>query len=319
LGKGFFDRSFAGSRIVSFELTECPLCDGHEHEEIYLARDRHYGIPGVYRIVRCAACSLIFLNPMYSDAELSKLYPSDYYAYQDNFDPGRWKQLVKRLLCYRLKTQDPKFSTPGKMLDLGCGTGWFMRTMRDQGWEAHGVEINESAAALGRKTAGLSIFSGTLKQANFPSGSFDYIRSNHSFEHISCPGETLDEIHRVLKPDGKIMIGVPNVSSPNARFFRQYWWYLGAPVHTFTYSVDTLSRLLRKHRFAIETVTYNSDFSGILGSFQIWLNRKNGRKSTQGMMINNPVLRIPCQWAAKLFDRFKRGDAIEITSVKSEE
>jgi SAM-dependent methyltransferase len=309
--------AFTGSWIVSFELKGCPLCGGEKHQELYLARDRHYGIPGTFRIVRCAGCTLIFLNPMYSDDELSKLYPGDYYAYQDNFELSYWKHVAKRLLCYRLSTRDPKFSAPGKMLDLGCGSGWFMRTMRDSGWEAYGVEINASAAALGRENAGLNIFSGTLKQAKFPSDFFDYIRSNHSFEHISCPGETLDELHRILKPTGKLMIGVPNVESLNAKTFRQYWWYLGAPVHTFTYSVQTLCKFLQKHCFTVERVTYNSDFSGILGSLQICLNRKSGRKSTQGLLINNPLFRIPCQWTAKLLDKVECGDAIEVTAVRS--
>jgi SAM-dependent methyltransferase len=301
---------------MSFELKNCPLCDSESHEEVYHARDRHYGIPGVYRIVRCTDCSLVFLNPMYSDQELSRFYPTDYYAYQDNFQLVRWKEITKRVLRYRLGTRDPQFSFPGKMLDLGCGTGWFMKVMRDQGWETFGVEINSSAAELGRKSAGLNIFSGTLKQANFPPESFDYVRSNHSFEHISCPGETLDEIYRVLKPNGKVLIGVPNVGSLNARIFKQYWWYLGAPVHTFTYSVKTICGLMRKHGFAIQKVTFNSDFSGILGSSQIWLNRRNGRKSTEGAIINARFLRVPFHWAAKFVDLLRLGDAIEITAAR---
>lgn len=289
---------------------------GSQQKEWYLAKDRHYGIPGLYRIVRCADCSLMFLNPMYSDEELSSLYPTDYYAYQDNFQHARWKEIVKRILCYRRGTKDPSFRAPGRVLDVGCGSGWFLREMRKAGWETDGVEISVAAAELGRKIAGLNIFPGTLEQASFASESFDYVRSNHSFEHISCPNETLKEIHRILKPEGKLLIGVPNVASLNAMVFRQYWWYLGAPVHTFTYSVKTLSQLLKKHGFGVEKVAYNSDFAGILGSFQIWQNRGNGRRSTEGSAINSPFLRLPCHWVAKFIDLLKMGDAIEITATK---
>jgi SAM-dependent methyltransferase len=302
---------------MSFELKQCPLCEGTKHAELYMTSDRHYGISGVYRIVQCAGCSLVFLNPMFSDDELSKLYPSDYYAYQDNFQLSRWKEVVKRILRYRLGTQDPKFSAPGGVLDLGCGSGWFLWGMRNEGWQTYGVEISAAAADLGRKTAGLNIFSGTIEQAKFPSDWFDYVRSNHSFEHISNPCAVLREIHRILKPDGKVLIGVPNIESLNALIFGRYWWYLGAPVHTFTYSVKTLSQLLRKIGFDIEKITYNSDFAGILGSFQIWLNRKNGKKSTEGPAINSRVLRLPCHWAARFIDFLKWGDAIEITAIKA--
>jgi SAM-dependent methyltransferase len=302
---------------MSFALTRCPLCEGEHYEQIYEARDRHYGISGVYRLDRCVNCSLVFLNPMFSDEELSALYPADYYAYQDHFPRNTWKDLVKTILGCRTETVDPKFAVPGRMLDLGCGSGWFLCGMREKGWETYGVEISSAGAELGRKQAGLNIFGGTIQQAGFPSEFFDYIRSNHSFEHVSCPGETLREIYRVLRPQGKLLIGVPNIESLNARMFRHYWWYLGAPVHPFSYSVETLSKLLQKHNFSIEKINYNSDWSGILGSFQIFLNRDNGKKSTEGMFVNNPLLKIPCHWAAKLVDRFRLGDAIEITAAKA--
>jgi len=304
---------------MSVELKQCPLCEEERFEPAYLARDRHYGIPGVYRIVRCAGCSLVFLNPMYTDEELGALYPADYYAYQDRFSSKRWKEILKALLWLRLGTRDPVFPKPGRMLDLGCGSGWFMCAMRDQGWDAYGVEINSAAADLGRKTCGLDIFPGTLRQAKYSPAFFDYIRSNHSFEHISCPGETLEEFHRILRPGGKVLIGVPNIAGLNAKVFGEYWWYLGAPVHPFTYSVETLSRLLKKHDFCVQKVTYNSDYSGILGSLQIWLNRRNGRKSTAGSAINNLLLRIACHWAARCIDFLKMGDAIEVVAVKSGE
>jgi SAM-dependent methyltransferase len=301
---------------MSIELKQCPLCDREKLETVYLARDRHYGIPGTFRIVQCLGCSLVFLNPMYSEEELSPLYPASYYAYQDNFRRTLWKEILKAIVGFRIATKDPQFSVPGRMLDLGCGTGWFLRDMRDQGWEVHGVEINSGAAELGRKQGRLNIFAGTIQQANFPSDYFDYVRANHSFEHISCPSETLDEIYRILRPDGRLLLGVPNVASLNSRIFREYWWYLGAPVHPFTYSVDTLGRFLMKHGFEIIKVNYNSDCSGILGSCQIWLNRNIGRKSTEGALINNPILKILSQWAAKGIDLLKAGDVIEITARK---
>jgi SAM-dependent methyltransferase len=304
---------------VSSELRKCPLCGSEALHSTYLAKDRHYGIPGRFHIVKCISCSLIFLNPLLGDEELSALYPADYYAYQDNMlNSSRWKEIAKRLMGIRIKTRDPKFTAPGRMLDLGCGTGWFLRDMREEGWDVYGVEINSAAAEVGGSEAGLNIFAGTLMEAKFPSNFFDYIRANHSFEHISCPGDTLDEIRRILRPGGKLLLGVPNVSGLNARLFGEYWWYLGAPVHPFTYSVKTLSRLLSKHAFEVEEVNYNSDYSGILGSSQIWLNRKNGRKSTEGSVYSNPLLKVLCHWIAKCIDAALLGDAIEIVAVRRE-
>ncbi|CCW35486.1 methylase involved in ubiquinone/menaquinone biosynthesis [Chthonomonas calidirosea] len=300
-------------------LEYCPLCNSRALRPLYITHDRHYGIPGEYRLDRCQSCTLVFLNPMPNEAALTRLYPSTYYAYQE-FESTptarmRLKRLVKSLFMMHIGTKDPTFSKPGRLLDIGCGSGQFLYKMRQQGWEVYGVEVNEQAVAVGR-AAELDIRHGNLLEAHFEANYFDYIRANHSFEHIVNPHETLEEIHRILKPEGKLLIGVPNIAGWNAQLFRKYWWYLGVPVHPYSYSVRTLTYLLQQHHFVVERVTYNSDYSGILGSLQIFLNRKNGKLSTEGLVFNNYALRVIAQRTAKLLDRLKLGDAIEITAHK---
>ncbi len=282
-----------------------------------MAKDSHYGLPGIHREVRCADCALVFLNPMYSDEELAKLYEAldeNYFAYQDHFKTNWLKQLTKKLLGYYTGTKDPHFRTPGTFLDLGCGSGWFVNEMANGGWQSYGVEINEQAAKFAQQSKGLNIFCGSLPEAGFPSAHFDYVRANHSFEHITSPDETLREIHRILKPGGKLFIGVPNIEGMNARIFRQYWWHLAAPVHAFSYSRRTLCGLLERHGFRVRSVTFNSDYFGLLGSFQIWVNRNSGKRSMEGSLVNNHALRLLSQWVTNLVDLVGLGDAMEITA-----
>jgi SAM-dependent methyltransferase len=302
---------------MSYTLERCPACEATAQHQLCVTRDRHYGIGGEYRVAQCDACELVFLNPMYEDSELAALYPKDYYAYQDRFQTnGAGKRFIKRLIGYQTGTKDPKFDRPGTVLDVGCGTGWFLDRMRNEGWQTYGVEISESAARLGMKQAGLNIFGGTLMDANFAADFFDYVRLNHSFEHMANPNQTLEEVFRILKPGGEVLIGVPNYSSLNARVFGRYWWYFGIPVHPFNYSVRNLRTLLKRNGFEVRTLTYNSDSSGVLGSIQIWLNRNSGKKSTEGLLMNALPLKIGCHWVAKVFDQFRQGDAIEVISRK---
>lgn len=253
---------------------------------------------------------------MYDDAESAELYPDDYYAYQEVPVLAAWKRVSKKILGYRLGTKDPRFGSVGAVLDVGCGSGEFLEAMNEQGWIAQGVEISEAASRTGQ-AKGLQIVSGSLPDAQLPDESFDYVRASHSLEHMSHPHAVLEEMHRVLKPEGKLLIAVPNVDSWNAKLFRQYWWHLCPPVHAFGYSVHTLSRLLVQHQFQVQGVTFNSDYLGILGSTQIWRNRNNGRKSSNGWLFANRPLRVLCGWLASLADRAHRGDMIEVIATKA--
>ncbi|MBD2201301.1 class I SAM-dependent methyltransferase [Calothrix sp. FACHB-1219] len=308
------------SNIALKKVNNCPLCGTSHYDKIYVTRDRHYNIQGSFTIVRCRECSLVFIDPMPTEEGLVKLYPDDYYSYQDFFAEKKsfLKDLIKKILLFNLGTKDPTFSAPGKILDIGCGSGNFLYSIREKGWDTYGVEVSLAGAKLGREAAGLKIFNGTLLEANFSNNYFDYIRSNHSFEHLVNPNEVLQEIYRILKPDGKLMIGVPNIDSLNAKIFKKYWWYLGAPIHPCNYSVKTLLAMLKKHNFVIDKVNYNSDYSGILGSIQIFFNRNSARLSSEGIFIKNYVLVVLFYWIAKILDLFRVGDAIEITCHKKE-
>ena len=136
-------------------------------------------------------------------------------------------------------------------------------------------------------------------------------------EHSTCPHETLDEIHRILKPEGTLLIAIPNIDSLSAKIFRQYWFHLCPPVHAFSYSVQTIRRMLELHGFRVRRVVFNSQYEGILGSAQIWLNRKNGNKSSEGLVFNARPLRIVCGWLERLCDVMRMGDVIEVTAAKA--
>jgi SAM-dependent methyltransferase len=250
---------------------------------------------------------------------LSNAYPTDYYSYapmNPEIEKSKLKKRIMRalrtlLFYHQGMTGNPKFKTPGRMLDFGCGSGSFLAEMRDKGWKVHGVELDALAAERGR-SQGFDIFGGTIDDAGYESASFDYVRSNHSFEHIHNPREVLREMRRIVKPTGVVFIGVPNVSGLMARLYGTYWWYLGAPVHPFGYNPDTLGRLLSESGFKVERVNYNSSFSGIFGSLQLYLNRNNGKLGEDGWITHNRVLMVIGYWAARTLDFLRSGDCIEV-------
>jgi hypothetical protein len=134
---------------------------------------------------------------------------------------------------------------------------------------------------------------------------------------MTCPHESIDEIHRLLKPGGWLLIAIPNIESLSARIFREHWYHLCPPVHAFNYSGKTLGRMLSMHGFRPTNVVFNSHYAGMVGSLQIWLNRKNGKESSEGSLYDNRALRVVSGRVENLCDLIRIGDMIEVTAVKA--
>lgn len=300
------------------QISNCPNCNSNSLADYLKAKDRHYGNTGEYATSICKNCSLVFMNPMPNDDELAGFYPPEtYYSFHESIknQQSPLKQKIFKLLCINFPTHDAKFPTPGRILDIGCGNGYSLVKYKNTGWEVFGVEPSSVAAKVGNEN-GLNIFCGTLIDAKFPDNHFDYIRSNHSFEHVYNPNETLKEIHRVLKPGGKLFIGVPNIKGLMPKIFKQYWYYFGLPVHTFNYNPASLSAMLNKHNFIVEKTIHNSTWAGILGSIQVYLNRNTNKLSGDGFLLKFKPFKPVAGVFARLFNLLKMGDCMEIIAKK---
>ena len=300
--------------IAPRAVRPCPVCDSPESMRAFVATDRHYGIAGEWWVRRCAGCDSLFLEAPPGDAELASLYAPTYYAYQ-LARPSRAKRFFQRVLGYSTDTRDPVFDQPGRVLDFGCGAGEFLLRMRERGWECAGVEINAGARDAGR-AKGLDVRAALGGAEGFPSARFDYVRANHSLEHVADPAAVLREMWRVLRPGGTLFIGVPTTTSENARLFGASWWHVTAPLHTFVPSTAGLRALVERAGFRVTRVATNGDYAGVAGSLQIALNRGTTRRSNQGVVFALRPLLLLGHWYARVQDLRGVGDKLELLAVK---
>lgn len=141
----------------------------------------------------------------------------------------------------------------GRLLDVGCGLGFFLSGV-DPKWERHGVEVSAFAAETAREHGTIHV--GQLSEFAFPDGHFDAVVCHHVIEHVPDPAPFLREIHRILRPDGALVLGTPDFDSGCARRFGERYRLLHDPTHISLFTSDSMRRFLRDGGFSIDNVDF---------------------------------------------------------------
>jgi ubiquinone/menaquinone biosynthesis C-methylase UbiE len=242
------------------ESVICNLCHSSESIPIFRQTDLLLERDDVFAtFVKCQQCGLLYQNPRPTPDEMETHYPPEYESF--NPEPSEKKaSWLLSLALHRGINKRTNFVTrhkeQGRLLDIGCSTGYFLRGMRMiSGWEVYGVEVSSHAAQIARQKYNLNVFNGTLDQANYPNGYFDAITLWDVLEHLHDPKASLREIHRVLKPDGLLVLRIPNGKSWDAQLFGQYWAGLDAPRHLYVFDQGTLRQILEAVGFSIKEMS----------------------------------------------------------------
>lgn len=218
----------------------CNYCQSQDTELVNEGPDLLLNKPGLFRLVRCRRCGLIYQNPQLSQAELMAHYPDDYLPYQrDDYSYLQDHALTR--LCQRVIDRHPQ---KGILLDVGCATGSFLKGMKAQGWEVAGVELSPFAAEQAR-ASGLDVHTGTLESAAYPADSFDVVTLWDVLEHVTDPKQTLAEIARILRPGGLLVTSLPNPTSFEARLFGGSWLGWERPRHLFLFTPALIEAYLQ--------------------------------------------------------------------------
>ena len=228
-------------------------------------------VAGEHAYVRCLRCRLCFLSPRPTAADVGKVYPGDYEPYADGAPrrPSWWQRLaglagrppslLRRLLTAIPQRQAshpiPTWIDGGRILDVGCGGGTFLDTMKQLGWETHGRDPSPQACEIVARK-GHQVRCGTAADLDDPPESYDVVYLNHVLEHTFSPREALARLRAVLKPGGRLVMAVPNYGGLQMRLFGRYSSALDPPRHLYQFERHTLLRYLYAARFRdVEVIT----------------------------------------------------------------
>jgi 2-polyprenyl-3-methyl-5-hydroxy-6-metoxy-1,4-benzoquinol methylase len=280
----------SGSLVTQREAPEgvasvCAACGGSDRRALFVAGEG-------FRLEECLSCGLVATWPALPASEIGRYYPEQYYGEKNRrFNPlferlvpifreRRARQIVERTGLDR-----------GRMLDVGCGRGILPAQMRDRGWQAHGIEISETAARHAREVLGLPVFVGAFEESPYEKESFDAIVIWHVLEHLPDPRAVLRTAYALLRPGGLLMIGVPNFDSLQAKLTGPDWFHLDVPRHYFHFRLGVLTRLLTEAGFAIEDVSHFNLEQNPYGWIQSLLNRAGFRFNLLYDLLKNPAAR----------------------------
>lgn len=211
------------------------------------------GIPpgaGEFSVRRCAACGLGWTEPPVPDSEIGSWYPQAYYGSGN----VRFHPLLERLIRlfrFRRASLIRRLAVSGKVLDVGCGRGFLLKTLRSLGFEPHGVELSEHAAWNAVHKLHIPVHVGPLATAPYAPGSFSAVVFWHTLEHFTEPFAMVKKAAELLKPGGLLVVAVPNSESLQSSLTGPDWFHLDVPRHYWHFGAGSLRAALEKAGFSV--------------------------------------------------------------------
>ncbi len=262
----------------------CRLCSSSSVELIY-STAQDYITGEKFEVWQCKNCAIAFTLPI--PADLSDYYPKNYRRYNPLI-----LNILKFLYRQRARKWARGFENPGVAFELGCGDGLMLDTLRNLDWKVIGSERTAQSAYFARHKLELPVFVGGFDSLK-PAPLFDLIFLFQVLEHLEDPARILKQLGQFIKPNGKIIISVPNFDSWQSKVSKEKWFHLDVPRHLHHFSIPSLQIHLRESGLEIEQTNYISLEHDPFGWTQSLLNgidHKRNRLTRLLMEIDRPDL-----------------------------
>lgn len=291
----------------------CALCGSRDGASV-LALPHAEAPGGISHIVKCRECGLRRLNPRPGPTVIGGYYAraggDNYNAYagrsrnprkqaiwnflRDGYTrPARQSWLGRALSPFTAMFAARQFDinvrldgrTGLRVLEVGSGYGDLLIYLKSRGCEVLGTDLSREAAAYGARN-GVEIRLGNLTELRLPAAGFDLAVMCHSLEHVPDPNEELAELARLLRPNGRLHIAVPNGNAVRLTITDPVWPHLSHPLHFWFYDARTLTALLDRHGFDIAEPMKTTSWHRICNDWLYYDRRKNPFKALRDLAHN---------------------------------
>lgn len=290
------------------QLTECPVCRSSLIKPSFAAATTRKIDQRKWSASLCANCDHQFLNPQPSWDELIPYYNDAYVAY----DPMHGAEASDEEEIARARNSGTirfiAVSAGLRVLDVGCGGGWFLRMCKALGADVQGVEPGKPAADMTARQ-GLPVFHGMLeKYAGTTRKKFDVVTANHVVEHVPDPVATLKAMKSVLAPGGYIWIAVPNAACAVARLLNGRWFSSDLPYHLMHFSPASMAEAGRRAELEVRDQYTKSQPAHVAASLSQLLRYRS--LVPYRLAIKSSAVAIASRHYARYLDRRRIGEGL---------
>ena len=249
-------------------INNCPICNSSTSNQFLTCID-HTVSRETFYIAQCQSCGFKYTNPRPEEQSLGAYYQSEEYVSHSNTKKGFINytyQIVRKYTLLKKLQLLSKYYKTGKVLDIGCGTGEFLNVCKQAKWYTTGIEPSPDARNMAIKNYNLNILEES-EIKNLPSESFDVITMWHVLEHVPKLNERIEDLKRLIKPNGIIIIAVPNCNSLDAKIYKENWAAYDVPRHLYHFIPKDIELLFKKHdlkMFKVLPMVFDSFYVSML-------------------------------------------------------
>jgi 2-polyprenyl-3-methyl-5-hydroxy-6-metoxy-1,4-benzoquinol methylase len=236
-------------------IRNCPVCEETYFKDFLTVKD-HMITQEEFKVVECDSCGFHFTNPIPEPDKIGEYYKSEEYISHSSNKKGVINFLYNTVRGITLKEKVKWIQnvTDGKcLLDIGSGTGHFLKAANENGFNGTGLEPDADARDFAHKNNQVRS-SSQQELYNIDDNSFDVITMWHVLEHVYDLRKDLKRIEEILRSNGKLFIAVPNMNSYDARYYKEFWAAYDVPRHLYHFKQNDISRLLMDFGFDLKKV-----------------------------------------------------------------
>ena len=224
------------------EKIRCIICNSYNDSPFITLDDNKLSITHTFELVECNECKLIYLNPRFNNEQIKSFYGNDYIPHKKTFLTFKdqlYNICQKITFKWKKKIISKYKKFPGYLLDVGSGNNKFADYMTFNKWKTttYDTFIYDS--------------NNITKLDDISNNFFDIVTLWHSLEHIHDVELLFNNIIRILKKDGFILIACPNINAIERKIIKNKWIAYDVPRHLYHFSSKSLKKLLEKYNIEI--------------------------------------------------------------------